>query len=155
MLLQSTSNTLATLVGPATEGRPYRYIGASEVRSYDWLSASVPVPLPRVNIATTLSGHGNVASMTQTTTAADGAVWSQNTVNAYGVENPTTWILGRLTRSDVTSTAPIADAQIAAGGTRSAGSLAGANAMSSTAPAAPQPISPAALAAILQLLLED
>lgn len=150
MLLQSTTNTLRDTV-PINPR--FRYVGASTVNSWDW-NAMTSIAMPRGDTTSVMSNLGNVASLTQTTTARDGAVWSKTTTNVFGQDNVAAWILGRLTSSTVVSTAPDADTQIAAN-PRSAGNSANATAMSSPAPSVPQPLSPAVLAAILQLLLDD
>lgn len=157
MLLQSTSNSLADTLPTANPG--YRYVGSSTVQSWDW-DGTTRIGLPSVGTTTEVSPYGNVNRLIQTTTqtsALGNLVWKKTTTNAYAQDDASRWILGRLTRSEVVSQAPTPDMQIAAQATvqpRSAGST-GADAMSSSAPAVPQQISPAVLSAILQLLLDD
>lgn len=124
-----------------------------ETTSFAWdLNGAV---MPRGYSLTELDANGNITYLKQDTTAPNGQVWSKTTTNTYA-DNATSWLLGRLTKATVASTAPTADAQLAVL-PRSAGSAPNAAAMSppTTVPTAPQPISPAVLAAILQLLLED
>ncbi len=49
--------------------------------------------------------YGNVLKMAVTTTAM-GVSYTKTTVNSYASEDPAAWILGRLTRSEVTSSTP-------------------------------------------------
>jgi hypothetical protein len=150
ILLQSTSNTL----GDTAPANPrFRYLRSSTVMNWDW-NGTARVAMPRTDSVTEMDDVGNVTSIVQTTTAPNGLVWKQTTTNRYDEDNRASWILGRLTSATVKSEAPSADAQIAAYA-RSAGRSPGASDISSSAPAAPQSISPAVLSAILQLLLDD
>lgn len=150
LLLQSTANTLSdtTPVNPR-----YRYIGASNVKSWDW-NGSAAVAMPTVETSTQLSDLGNVTRIVQTTTAPTGLWWRQTTTNNYDADNPSAWLLGRLTKASVTSESPTAEAQLAAHA-RKAGLSPNASDTSSTMPATPQPLPPGVLSAILQLLLDD
>lgn len=149
-LLQSTVNTLSDTspINPR-----FRYVGASTVKSWD-LNGSTQVALPQVDTTTVMSDLGNVTGVVQTTGFPGGAQWKKTTTNVYGQDDTTKWILGRLTKSTVTSEAPTVADQIAAY-PRNAGRSSTASDMSSSAPAVAQPLSPAVLSAILQLLLED
>lgn len=150
VLLQRSTNTLAdtTPVNPR-----YRYIGASLVESWDWNNAAGSVvSLPTVSTTTALSDRGNVKTLTQVTNAPNGLVWKKTTTNEY-TDDESSWLLGRLTRATVKSESPSAAEQLAANPTKFGS--AGADATSSSAPAAPQPISPAVMSIILQLLLDD
>ena len=155
VLLQRTTNTLAH----TTPANPrYRFIGGSTIQSWDWNNESgASVALPTVSTTTAMTDVGNVTNIVQTTTSQpNNLTWTRTTTNEYdpAKQNVAAWILGRLTKSTVTSTAPSAADQVAAYAT-SAGRSPNASAMSSTTPAAPQPLDPAVLATILQLLLDD
>ena len=154
ILLQRTTNTLADTT---PNNSKFRFVGASTVGSWDWNNElNAPVPLPSVLTTTAMTDIGNVTQIAQTTTAPNGLVWTKTTNNEYAPakQNTASWILGRLTKSTVVSTAPTAAEQLAQHATK-AGASPGAGSMSSTAPAVPQPLSPAVLNAILQLLLDD
>jgi len=148
--LQSTSD----LLGDTIPANPrFRYVRSASASAWDWDGAN-SVPMPTSDSVTEMDDVGNVTSLIQTTTAPNGLVWRKTTTNKYDQDSRTNWILGRLTSATVKSEAPSADAQIAAYG-RSAGNSPNASAISSSAPAVAQPLSPAVLSAILNLLLED
>lgn len=150
VLLQRTTNTLSDTV-PANPG--YRYVGKSIVEAWDWNGgANTLVQLPTMESTFSLDDVGNVLSTVQTT-LSNGSMWRKTTINEYR-DNRSLWLLGRLTKSTVSSEAPTRNDQLALH-PRSQGTLAGAGDMSSSAPAVPQPISPAVLSVILQLLLDD
>jgi hypothetical protein len=153
VLLHRTTNTLADTV-PVNPR--YRFIGSATAQSWDWNNETLAtVPLPTLASTTTMTNVGNVTGIVQTTTA-NGLVWSQTTTNEYdpAKQNPSAWILGRLTKATVTSVSPTEAAQLGAYSS-SAGRSPDAGSTSGTTPAAPQPINPAVLSAILQLLLDD
>ncbi|WP_164886611.1 FG-GAP repeat domain-containing protein [Piscinibacter defluvii] len=150
LLLQQTTNSLRN----TTPANPrYRFLGASTVKSWDW-DGTTPIELPQVETSTTMSSLGNVTSIVQVTKVA-GSEWSRKTTTNTYSDDETKWLLGRLTASRVESTVPAAATQLAANGARSAGSSTGASDTSSTMAPVRQPLSPAALSAILHLLLED
>jgi hypothetical protein len=154
VLLQRSTNTLkdTSPVNPR-----YRFTGNSLVESWDWnAQAGTAVAMPTVESSTEMTDVGDVTRMFQKTTAPNGLWWSKTTTNEYdpAKQNPSAWILGRLTRATVVSQSPSVDQQLAANPT-SPGRSPTAAATSSSAPSAPQPLNPAVLAAILQLLLED
>lgn len=163
VLLQRTKNTVGSAVktelgiGPevAADNPRFRPIVASTTESWDW-NGSAHVPMPRVDNTSKVDSLGNVMELVQLTSHG-GLQWQKKTANQYSKDNRDTWLLGRLSRSEVTSTAPSAAAQLSLHA-RSAGSSNLASQISGTAspaPSPPQPLSAATLSAILQLLLDD
>lgn len=146
ILLQATTNTLGNT---APDNPRFRFVAASTARSWDW-NGTLRLPMPVTDTTTSMDDVGNVLQLVQTT--RDGArEWRKTTTNVYAADNRANWLLGRLTRSTATTLTPTAELQIAAN-SRSFGAEPNANSMSSPLP---PPISPAVLAAILQLLLDD
>ncbi len=166
MLLKRTVNTLGdTAKGPnetlppgtAAVNPRVRFVQASRTDAWDW-NGRLAVAMPTNQTSLSMNPFGNAWSLVQTTTQVvpgrANLVWKTTTTNEYGQDNADKWILGRLTKSTVTKEAPDADEQIAAFG-RSAGTSPHASEISGTQPPAPGLLSPAALNAILQLLLLD
>lgn len=147
VLLQATTNTLGTT---APFNPRFRFIAASTARSWDWTGSS-RIPLPTADTATSLDDVGNVLQLVQSTRDGANREWRKTTLNEYAADSRLGWLLGRLTRSTVQSLAPTAAVQLAVND-RSFGNEQNANVMS---PPTPPPLSPAVLAAILQLLLDD
>lgn len=163
VLLKRTRNTMGATVatelgiGPhvAADNPRFRPIVASTTESWDW-NGSVHVPMPRMDKTSKIDSLANIIELTELTSHG-GLQWQKRTTNQYSKDNRDTWLLGRLSRSEVTSTVPSAAAQLSLHA-RSAGSSNMASQTSGSAPAAPQPpqpISAATLSAILQLLLDD
>jgi hypothetical protein len=166
MLLQRTVNTLGSTAkepgetlpaGTAAVNPRVRFPAASRTQAWDWNNRTA-VALPVTDTSVSMNPFGNIWSQQQTTTQQLGGgatmVWKTTTTNEHKQDNATKWILGRMTKSTVVKEAPSADDQIAAR-TRSAGNSPHAAETSGTQPPAPGLISPAALSAILQLLLDD
>jgi hypothetical protein len=112
VLLQRTTNALANTV-PANSR--YRFIGSSVADNWEWNpSTGAVVSMPKVTTATVMNQYGDVTQLTQTTEtiAAPIQTWTKNTVNDYLPADTVNWILGRLTRATVTSTAPAVDDQL-------------------------------------------
>lgn len=154
VLLQRSTNTLKD-TSPANPR--YRFTGTSLVENWDWnAQAGTSVALPTVESSTEMNDVGDVTRMFQKTTAPNGLWWSKTTTNEYdpAKQNPSAWILGRLTRSTVVSQSPSVEQQLAAN-TTSPGRSPSAAVTSSATPPAQQPLDPAVLSVILQLLLED
>jgi FG-GAP-like repeat len=150
VLLQATANVLGLTEG-AVNPR-VKYVKEASVKSWDW-DGVARVALPTSTTTTQMDAWGNVTRLVQST--VDGPnEWRKTTVNTYQ-DDRTKWLLGRLTRSEVTAVTPTAATQLAANAT-SAGSSPNASLMTPPpgTPVTP-PISPAALAAILQLLMDD
>lgn len=147
-LLQRGVNTLGKVTRPGL--LPIVYVRETTATAWD-LNGAV---MPSNYSLTELDDYGNVKSLTQNTTL-NGQPWSKVTTNTYN-DDVSKWLLGRLTNAKVVSTAPTAQQQLDAL-PRSHGNAPHATAMSppTPVPTAPQPISPAVLSAILQLLLED
>lgn len=152
VLLQATANTL----GDTNPANPrLRFTQATTARSWDW-NGSARIPLPTQTTTTTMSDLGNVELIDQITADGAGQQWRKLTTNDYGQDNPSIWLLGRLTRSKVKTWTPTADTQLAAraasvGGSPQAGQQQG----SAQPPPAPQPMSRALLSVLLQMLLDD
>jgi hypothetical protein len=149
VLLQVTRNTTAVT---EPENPRTKFVGNASVKSWDW-NGSTRVPLPDSETTTRMDDVGNVLSLVQVTKDSANREWRKTTTNTYGADDRAKWFLGRLTRSEVRTLTPTAAAQLAANGS-SAGTSANADRMSPTTPVS-TPIHPAALAAILQLLLDD
>jgi len=148
VLLQATNNT----PGLTTPNNPrFKFVASSSVKSWDW-NGSTRLALPISSTTSTMDDVGNVLTLVQSTRDSANREWRKTTTNVYGQDNRTNWLLGRLTRSQVDAVTPTAAVQIAANG--SSVGPPGAERMSPATPV-PQPLSPAALAAILQLLLDD
>ncbi len=163
ILLQRTSNTLADAtpdparLSPVPAASRPRFIGTSNVQSWDWNNdTGIAVAMPTVLSSTEMTDLGNIIRLVQTTTEPNSLVWSKTTTNQYdpGQQNIGSWMLGRLTKTTVVSTAPTAAQQLAAY-PRSAGNSPLATSMASSTPASAQPVHPAVLSTILQLLLGD
>ncbi|UDF35487.1 UNVERIFIED_ORG: VCBS repeat-containing protein [Shinella sp. XGS7] len=158
-LTQRTTYTLGD-TSPAVNPR-VRVPVKTVTERWDIGSAGERIPLPRQEIKTSIDFYGNVTRLEEETRdESTGLVYRKVTDNVYGQDNLATWTLGRLTRSTVTSTAPSAAQQLAAVPGTNAGTSPRASLVSSPLPPvgqkpSPNQISPAALAAILQLLLED
>jgi hypothetical protein len=150
-LLQKSVNTLARLERANPRLLPISYTRETTAEAWDLNGAAMPGGYS----LTTIDDFGNITVLQQDTRAPDGSLWSKLTTNNYVNDTPK-WLLGRLTKAKVVSTAPTAAQQLAAVPS-SAGSAPNASAMSPTTPVptAPQPMSPAVLSAILQLLLDD
>ncbi len=121
------------------------------MKAWDW-NGSARVPLLTQTTTTAMTDLGNVTSIDQTTVDVEGRTWRKLTTNEYGQDSPASWLLGRLTRASVKTWTPTAESQLAArsasiGNSPHAGQLQGS--------ASPPPVSPAAMAVILQLLLDD
>lgn len=148
VLLQASSNT----IGLTTPNNPrVKFVSSSLSQSWDW-TGTTRVALPISSNTTTMDDVGNVLSLAQTTTDSANREWRKTTTNQY-TDNRALWLLGRLTNATVTTLTPSATVQLAANGS-SVGSAPNAALMAPATPV-PTPISPAVLAAILQLLLDD
>ncbi|MBL8339734.1 MAG: VCBS repeat-containing protein [Rhodoferax sp.] len=153
VLLQSTANTLGDTV-PANPR--FRHVATSVSHRWDW-DGSARIALPVAETTTQMSHLGNVLVLVEKTTEAPERIWSKKTVNVYGEDDTSKWLLGRLTSATVTATAPSVQAQFGARAS-AAGNSPNATLMAApgSQPAAPpRPLAPAALAAILELLLAD
>lgn len=151
ILLSTATNTLSDTT-PANAG--YRFIGDSVARSWDWTGSSL-VELPRNETTTVTDNYGNVSSIVQTTSLADGTVWKRITTNnRYDADNPATWLLGRLTKSSVKTEAASASDQLGLYA-RSAGRSPDAATTSSPLPPAPSTMPGSLLMPIITLLLSD
>jgi hypothetical protein len=136
MLLRRTVSTL----GDTVPANPLlRVVTQSTTSAWDWQHGAAVTALPVVNGTSQTSIRGNVELITETTTHA-GQTWSKETTNTYA-DNAAAWLLGRLTRAQVVSNAPTADAQIAAN-PGSAGTSPNATATSSSAATVPQLVAP-------------
>ena len=156
VLTQRTVNTLGDTV-PANPRLRFPQETTTEKWDLDGLK---PYALPGQTVRTTMDDVGNVTRVEQVTTdAVSGLKWTRTTVNRYDQDNPQAWILGRLTRSTVTSTAPTPEQQLAVHQGSAGSSPNATDTVSSMPPKGqtppPSQISPAVLSAILQLLLED
>jgi hypothetical protein len=156
VLTQRTTNTLGDTV-PVNPR--VRFAVQTSTQKWD-LDGRAPYALPKQTVTTAMDALGNVTRIDQVTEdTAKGLQWSKTTVNRYDQDNVDAWILGRLTRSTVTSTAPTPEAQLAAYPRNVGSSPHAAEVLSTMPPKAqtppPNQISPAVLSAILQILLED
>jgi hypothetical protein len=155
VLLQTTTNTL----GDTAPSNPrLRHVVRSETQAWDW-NGSSRVAMPSSETTSIMSDMGNVTRLEQITSQGSGEnalVWRKITLNAYESDDTNLWLLGRLTRATVTTQTPTAERQLAANA-RSAGSGEHAGAVSwPRPPGQPStPISPAVLAVIIDLLLQD
>jgi hypothetical protein len=147
--------------------RPYVYKTIEE--GWD-LPTSGSVPLPKVTTTSTYNDFGDpltVDVLTEATVNGGLQAWRKTTTNTFCEPNTVlpngagpcpnrfddnTWILGRVTRANVVSTAPrlIDSLSVAVGSSPTATAVVGVPPSNSS-----PPINPAALGAILQLLLED
>lgn len=158
LLVERTSNELSE---SAPEQNPrFRYIGKTVTEQWD-MNDGQRIEMPKRTVTSSIDHYGNVRRLEEVTEHPTNPAlkWTRTTVNTYGQDNWSTWTLGRLTRSQVTSTAPTPEQQLAMY-PRSIGNSPNAASTSSNAPpvnqpGAPNQLSPAVLSAILQLLLED
>ena len=98
--LNSTNNTFANSnEGTGTEGTPYNFVSLSQsvVASNDLDGTAMPTS----TTAYTYNSYGNAATVN--VSLSDGS--SKNTTNTF-TNDTTTWFLGRLTNTSVTSTVP-------------------------------------------------
>ena len=147
-LLERTSNSLSDTT-PIVNPR-YRFIGGSSTRRYDYNGTAIALPISI--IASEQDNFGNVSYIRETATVGDLTWTTKVTTNTYDTDER--WRrLGRLKASEVLSTVPSLDQQMASY-PRSAGTSPNA-ASTSLAPPAPPPLKPEVLMSILQLLLED
>lgn len=152
VLVQNTTNQLSN----TTPNNPrYRFTGSTVVNSWDWDGQTL-VRLPDSTTTTTMDDMGNVTLLQQNTHDLDnGLQWAKTTTSTYLAHDFDNWILGRLKTTKVVASAPTV-AQQAAAYPRNVGNAGDPNAAAmSPAQPVPTPIPPAALAAILQLLLGD
>ncbi|MDH0865904.1 VCBS repeat-containing protein [Mitsuaria sp. GD03876] len=159
LLTQLTVNRLGDTV-PANPRM--RFATTTTTDKWD-LDGATRVRLPLQTVRTTVDVYGNVSEVVQETKILEGAgtglTWRKSTVNTYQ-DNLDAWMLGRLTRSTVTSVAPTPEQQLQMHGAPNVGTSPHAAEVFSTMPPKgqtppPSQISPAVLSAILQLLLED
>lgn len=100
----TTTNTWNTRNSDAS--RPYPYLQTSETKIY---AADTDYRLLSTETAgiTSVDSYGNVLTSTQTVVDAEtGATHTKATTNVYDSANTSAWILGRLNRSTVTTSAP-------------------------------------------------
>jgi Abnormal spindle-like microcephaly-assoc'd, ASPM-SPD-2-Hydin/FG-GAP-like repeat len=123
-------NAAGVSISPAQNPR-YRPVVGSTKSGWDW-NGRAAVALPSITTSSTVSYFGNVLNQGETTTQA-GATWSKAVASEYLADNPSNWLLGRMTKSTSTSTVPTATAQIAAYAS-SAGTAPNANVVTSNNP---------------------
>jgi FG-GAP-like repeat/Abnormal spindle-like microcephaly-assoc'd, ASPM-SPD-2-Hydin len=128
MLLKRTTSTLGDSVPASARFRP---VVSTHTDAWDWNDRTA-VPLPIVDGSSVTTDRGNVTGLVETTTHG-GQIWKKTTTNIYGADNPTTWILGRLTKASVVSEAPTVATQLAANAT-AYGTSPNANTVSSASP---------------------
>lgn len=147
-LLERTSNSLSDTT-PIANPR-YRFIGGSSTKRYDYNGTAIPLPISIT--ASEQDNFGNVYYIRETATLGDLTWTTKITTNTYDPDER--WRrMGRLKASEVVSTLPSIDQQMASY-PRSAGTSPNA-ASTSLATPAPPPLKPEVLMGILQLLLED
>lgn len=129
---------------PTSPGRRY-FVYPSRIESQQWDLDGTPMPRTQV-VNSSPDNFGNIRRTVTTTLHPDGSPsgYSKTVDNEY-YNADSTWIIGRLTKSTVTSTAPDVGASVVPG--------------SGNLPAAPNPQLPprvlATLSTIFQLLLSD
>ena len=152
---ESTANETAPCKTSAKVQRPYL---RQSIESGTDLSGAA---LPQVTTTNSYNGSGDPTTIVVATSGSVAGVnqtFTKTTTNTYDVDNTScssdtncNWILGRLQRASVQSSAPNSFAAIGSG----AGSSGNASATAGTGSLASIPMNPAVLAAILQMLLDD
>lgn len=151
ILLQATTNLLGNTT-PVSNPR-FKIVKETVSKTWDWNGAA-RVALSTTTSKTETDPWGNATKLEQYTQDSANREWRKTTTNTYS-DNPGLWLLGRLTRSELTTLTPTAAVQLAAHGS-SVGNSSNAGLMAPPVipPPAPTPLSPAVLSVILQLLLD-
>ena len=96
------SNTVKTLVFPGT--RRFPYVERAEETTWDYTTQAYVTSKTTDN--ENYDNYGNVRKITVNVYDAAGGVFTTVTNNLYSQDNPSAWILGRLTDAAVTTTRP-------------------------------------------------